>query len=190
MSSLMLDYIVSFYIHGWKFLGLFLNSGFWGWLSMESQPHKTEFADYNSFSDVRNIPEFRILRLAFHRKSASKYWIRQIIISLSDLFSDNLKIFDHSSMKLLIFCRHTASFDIWISEVQNFGNFELSPMFTVYCFFTHHIQTCPHPCSQRLPCKQFGPRSGPTECGSWPQGYKTLFMLNSTEHEISTAHKN
>ena len=24
----------------------------------------------------------------------------------------------------------------------------------------------------------------------WPQGYKTLFMLNSTEHEISTDHKN
>ena len=23
-----------------------------------------------------------------------------------------------------------------------------------------------------------------------PQGYKTLFVLNSTEHEISTAHKN
>ena len=23
-----------------------------------------------------------------------------------------------------------------------------------------------------------------------PRGYKTFFMLNSTEHEISTAHKN
>ena len=23
----------------------------------------------------------------------------------------------------------------------------------------------------------------------WPRAYKTLFMLNSTEHEISTAHK-
>ena len=23
-----------------------------------------------------------------------------------------------------------------------------------------------------------------------PQGYKTFFMLNSTEHQISTAHKN
>ena len=23
----------------------------------------------------------------------------------------------------------------------------------------------------------------------WLQGYKTFFMLNSTEHEISTAHK-
>ena len=23
----------------------------------------------------------------------------------------------------------------------------------------------------------------------WPRGYKTLFMLNLTEHEISTAHK-
>ena len=24
----------------------------------------------------------------------------------------------------------------------------------------------------------------------WPRGYKTFFMLISTEHEISTAHKN
>ena len=24
---------------------------------------------------------------------------------------------------------------------------------------------------------------------AWPRGYKTFFMLNSTEHEISTAHK-
>ena len=24
---------------------------------------------------------------------------------------------------------------------------------------------------------------------TWPRGYKAFFMLNSTEHEISTAHK-
>ena len=24
---------------------------------------------------------------------------------------------------------------------------------------------------------------------AWPQGYKTFFMLNSTEHEICPAHK-
>ena len=24
---------------------------------------------------------------------------------------------------------------------------------------------------------------------AWPQGYKTFFMLNSTEHEIYPAHK-
>ena len=26
-------------------------------------------------------------------------------------------------------------------------------------------------------------------CKTRPRGYKTFFMLNSTEHEISTAHK-
>ena len=31
-------------------------------------------------------------------------------------------------MKLLIFCRITASFKIFISKIQDFGNFELSPM--------------------------------------------------------------
>ena len=25
---------------------------------------------------------------------------------------------------------------------------------------------------------------------TWPRGYKTFFMLNSTEHEISLGHKN
>ena len=25
---------------------------------------------------------------------------------------------------------------------------------------------------------------------TWPRGYKTFFLLNSTEQEISTAHKN
>ena len=26
-------------------------------------------------------------------------------------------------------------------------------------------------------------------CIAWPRGYKTFFMLNSAEHEISNAHK-
>ena len=26
--------------------------------------------------------------------------------------------------------------------------------------------------------------------GTWPRGYKTFFMLNSTEYEISIAYKN
>ena len=30
----------------------------------------------------------------------------------------------------------------------------------------------------------------PFDAIGWPRGYKTFFMLNSTEHEISTAHKN
>ena len=30
-------------IQGRKFLGLFLNSGLWGWLSKESQPINSEF---------------------------------------------------------------------------------------------------------------------------------------------------
>ena len=36
------------YKHGWKLSGLFLNSGFWGWLSMESQPQNAEL-DYYKF---------------------------------------------------------------------------------------------------------------------------------------------
>ena len=29
---------------------------------------------------------------------------------------------------MIQFCRHSASFKLWISKVQGFGNFELSPM--------------------------------------------------------------
>ena len=43
----------------------------------------------------RIIPEFRILRLTFHRKSASKCWIRRIIMAFSDLFSVHLRKMDH-----------------------------------------------------------------------------------------------
>ena len=28
-----------------------------------------------------------------------------------------------------------------------------------------------------------------THLDTWPWGYKTIFVLNSTEHEISTSHK-
>ena len=38
----------------------------------------------------RIIPEFRILRLTFHRKSASKCWIRQILIASLIYFSSSL----------------------------------------------------------------------------------------------------
>ena len=31
----------------------------------------------------------------------------------------------------------------------------------------------------------YGPRCKKT----WPRGYKTVFILNKTEHEISTSHK-
>ena len=36
----------------------------------------------------------------------------------------------HLTLKL--FCRQSASFKIWISKVQDFGNFELSSMFYIF----------------------------------------------------------
>ena len=48
--------------------------------------------------------------------------------SFSDLFSVRLKAIDHLNLKLGIFSGHTASFKIGVSKVQDFGNFELSPM--------------------------------------------------------------
>ena len=53
----------------------------------------------------------------------------------SDLFSVCLKTIDHLNLKLLKFCRHTASFKIRISKVQDFGNFKLSPMESGFVFY-------------------------------------------------------
>ena len=75
----------------------------------------------------RIIPEFRVLRLTFHRKSASKSWIREFTIA-SDVFSVCLKTFILLNLKLWIFGEHTACFKIGVLKVQDFGNFELSPM--------------------------------------------------------------
>ena len=76
----------------------------------------------------RISPEFRILRLTFHRKLASKCWIREITIANSDLFSVCLKTIGHLNLKMWIFCGHAASFTICFSKGQDFWNFELSPM--------------------------------------------------------------
>ena len=46
----------------------------------------------------RFIPEFRILRLTFHRKSASKYCIVQIII-VSDIIAVKLKTINLLNLK-------------------------------------------------------------------------------------------
>ena len=46
----------------------------------------------------------------------------------SDLYLVCLKTIDHLNFKLWIFSGHIASFKIGISKVQDFGNFELSPM--------------------------------------------------------------
>ena len=41
-SLLLFSSLVLPHWHGWKFSGLFLNSGFWVWLSIESQPQNAE----------------------------------------------------------------------------------------------------------------------------------------------------
>ena len=57
----------------------------------------------------RIIPEFRILKLTFHRKSAVSLKILNQADSncFSDLFSVYLMTFDHLNLKLLIFVDKT-----------------------------------------------------------------------------------
>ena len=54
---------------------------------------------------IRIIPEFRILRLTFHRNNDN---------SFSDLFVVCLRTIDHLNLKLRIFIGHTASFKIGV----------------------------------------------------------------------------
>ena len=51
--------------------------------------------------------------------------LREIIIGSLTSLLNYLNTFNHG---ILCFCKHPASFKIWISKVQDFGNFELSPM--------------------------------------------------------------
>ena len=46
----------------------------------------------------------------------------------SDLYSVCLKTIGHLSFKLCIFSEHITSFKFGVLKVQDFGNFELSPM--------------------------------------------------------------
>ena len=72
-------------IHGWKFSGLFLNSGFWGLLSIKSQPQNAELSRLNSFSDLfsvhlRAIDHLNLKLLIFWRHTASfKIWISKVL---------------------------------------------------------------------------------------------------------------
>ena len=52
--------------------------------------------------------------------------------SMSHLFSVSLQTIDQLNCKLLIFCKHYASFEIQISKVQDL-NLELSPMKVLDC---------------------------------------------------------
>ena len=70
------------------------------------------------------IPEFRILRLTFLRKSASKCWIRQKFNCFSDLFSVHLWAID---LKMLRICTHTSCFKIGILKVQDFWILNFHP---------------------------------------------------------------
>ena len=49
--------------------------------------------------------------------------------SFTDLFLSVLKAIDHLNMNMLLFCWHTACFKVGISKVQDFENFELTPMY-------------------------------------------------------------
>ena len=78
-----------------------------------------------SFQDY--IPEFRILRLLFHRKSALKMLNYANYNGFYNLVLVYYKTNDHLNLKLLIFCRYTAClrFDFLkfrILQILNFSH--------------------------------------------------------------------
>ena len=78
-----------------------------------------------SFQDYSWIQDFEA---DFPQKVSLKILNQTDFNSFSELFSVHLLAIDHLLLKLLTLCRHTASFKIWISKIQDFLNFELSPM--------------------------------------------------------------
>ena len=71
------------------------------------------------------IPEFKMLRLTFHRKTASKSELGHI--SFFDLFSVYLKASDHLNLNLYA----SFSFKIRIFKVQDFANLNFPPCIIV-----------------------------------------------------------
>ena len=89
---------------------------------------------------LRIYPEFRILTLTFHRQSASKCWITE------DIIAPLISIQNILTQLIILtlnypFCSHPASFKIWILKVQDFGNFELSPMHLATALLSIHVCT-------------------------------------------------
>ena len=85
----------------------------------------------------RIAPEFRILRLIFHRKSASKPWIKQILMAFLIYFSLSK---DNWSFKLEIvdICRHTAS--LKISWFWKFWTFTHGNDLSTFAALTHCLK--------------------------------------------------
>ena len=69
----------------------------------------------------RIIPKFGILRSTFHRKSASNYWVKEILKA-------------YFNLKLALFCRLSASFEIKFLKFRIFGSmtFTRTPEFELH----------------------------------------------------------
>ena len=93
-------------------------------------------------------------------KSASKSWIWQILI-VSLVYC--IKTINYFKLEIVDIYRHTAIFKIWFSKVQDFGNFELSPMCNAVfslkshiCWYTwidHNYRKCSKFLNTRCPTK-------------------------------------
>ena len=92
----------------------------------------------NSWEKVFRIISELFPYYYFHRKSASKFWIGRVIIRFSYLYTVWLKTNGHLNLKFRLFSGHTASFKIWVSKDQDFGNFEHSPILIEihFCYFS------------------------------------------------------
>ena len=80
-----------------------------------------------SYQDYSRIQDFEA---DFPQKVSLKMLNSGDHNSFSDLFTIFRRTIDHLNLKLRIFSGHNASFKIGVLKVQDFGNFELSPMQT------------------------------------------------------------
>ena len=102
---------------------------FWGGggdlLRNDRKKWKTRKNMGESFQDQSWIQDFEA---DFPYKVSLKMLNLEDYNSISNLLSLSHKTIDLLNWKFLVVYRHNASFEIWISKVQDFQNFEISPM--------------------------------------------------------------
>ena len=94
----------------------------------------------------RIIFEFRILRVVFFRKSASKSALVRLlrVLIYFQLIYLLLKSIDYLNLKYLIICRLTTHIKVRCISIQAFGNFKLLPQHLFeYGYYLFVIIVCP-----------------------------------------------
>ena len=141
---------------------------------------KEAISKTNAWVKVFRInPEFNILRLTFHRKSASKCWIEEIIIASLISFKIYLNTINHFNFKFSIF---VAILQVLKFEFQKFRILEIRSFRPM-----HANVTCTNPLQPYCDPKCIFHFVVCIWCTSWKYQFACMFdhLTNWYSHESS-----